>query len=105
MAYQVYFAELSEENKALTMTLLRFKEEAGTIEPDEATLLAELRGSPTPWPQTMAADEPQPRFYGRNNGGSNNSGSNGSARRNSRRGPSNGRQFRGSDRGGAAAAD
>ena len=50
MAYQIYFAELSEENKALTMTLLRFKEEAGTIEPDEATLLAELRGSPTPWP-------------------------------------------------------
>ena len=111
MAYQVYFAELSEENKALTMTLLRFKEEAGTIEPDEATLLAELRGSPTPWPQTMAADEPQPRSYGRNNGGSAAGGGSaarsaaggGSARRNSRRGSSNGRQFRGSDRGGAAA--
>ena len=101
MAYQVYFAELSEENKALTMTLLRFKEEAGTIEPDEATLLAELRGSPTPWPQTMAADEPQPRSYGRNNGGSAAGG--GSARRNSRRGSSNGRQFRGTDRGAAAA--
>ena len=42
MAYQVYFADLSEENKALTLTLLRLKEEAGTIENNEAKLLEEL---------------------------------------------------------------
>ena len=84
MSYQVYFADLSEENKALTMTLLRLKEEAGTIEPDESKLLEKLRGSPTPWPQTVV-DEPSPRFYGRGGG-----------RRGPRRGPGNGRSFRNS---------
>ena len=88
MAYQVYFADLSEENKALSMTLLRLKEEAGTIEADESKLLEKLRGSPTPWPQTVA-DEPTPRFYGRGGGG-------GGSRRGPRRGPSNGRSFRNS---------
>ncbi len=66
MAYQVYFADLSEENQALTMALLRVKEEAGAIEPDEAKLLEELRGSPTPWPQTYT-EEPAGRPYGRGN--------------------------------------
>ena len=84
MSYQVYFADLSEENKALTMTLLRLKEEAGTIEADESKLLEKLRGSPTPWPQTVV-DEPSPRFYGRGGG-----------RRGPRRGPGNGRWFRNS---------
>lgn len=64
MAYQVYFADLTEENQALTMALLRVKEEAETIEPDEAKLLEELRGSPTPWPQTYT-EEPQNRQFGR----------------------------------------
>ena len=81
MAYQVYFANLSEENKALTLALLRLKEEAGGIEQDEARLLEELRGSPTPWPQ--APDEPAPRHFGRNN-----------RNRGPRRGPPNGRAHR-----------
>lgn len=89
MAYQVYFADLSEENRALTLTLLRLKEEAEAIEPDEAKLLEELRGSPTPWPQTIV-DEPTPRPYGRGGGG-------GGGRRGSRRGPGNGRHRLGSD--------
>ena len=81
MSYQVYFANLFEENRGLTMTLLRLKEEAGQIEPDEAKLLEELRGSPTPWP--AIADEPQPRQHF-NRGG----------RRGPRRGPPNGRAYR-----------
>ena len=86
MSYQVYFADLTEENKALTLTLLRLKEEAGTIEPDEAKLLEELRGSPTPWPQTIV-DEPTQRPFrapGNNNGrrgGSRRGGNNGRSRR------------------------
>ena len=83
MAYQVYFANLSEENKGLSLTLLRLKEEAGEIELDEARLLEELRGSPTPWP--AIADEPAPRQHF--NRASNN-------RRGPRRGPSNGRAYR-----------
>ena len=82
MAYQVYFADLSEENRALTLTLLRLKEEAEAIEPDEAKLLEELRGSPTPWPQTFV-DEPSPRTFGRGGG-----------RRGPRRGPNGGRPYR-----------
>ncbi len=83
MAYQVYFANLSEENKGLSLTLLRLKEEAGEIEPDEAKLLEELRGSPTPWP--AISDEPAPRQH------FNRAGNN---RRGPRRGPSNGRAYR-----------
>lgn len=82
MAYQVYFANLAEENKALSLALLRLKEEAGGIEPNEAKLLEELRGSPTPWPQ--APDEPPMRHYGRNNRNN----------RSPRRGPQNGRAHR-----------
>ena len=84
MSYQVYFADLSEENRALSMTLLRLKEEAGEIEPEEAKLLEGLRGSPTPWP--AIADEPMPRQHF-NRAGNNN-------RRGNRRGPSNGRAYR-----------
>lgn len=83
MAYQVYFADLSGENRALTMTLLRLKEEAGEIEPDEAKLLTELRGSPTPWP-AIAEDPPPRQHFNRAGGG----------RRGPRRGPSNGRAYR-----------
>ncbi len=86
MSYQVYFADLSEENRGLTMTLLRLKEEAGEIEPDEAKILEELRGSPTPWP--AIPDEPQPRQH------FNRSGGGGGGRRGPRRGPSNGRSYR-----------
>ena len=43
MAYQVYFADLTEENKALVLTLLRLKEESGRLEPGEEGLLAKLR--------------------------------------------------------------
>ncbi|MBL75823.1 MAG: hypothetical protein CL763_02735 [Chloroflexi bacterium] len=84
MAYQIYFADLSEENKALTLTLLRLKEEAGTIESDEAKLLEELRGSPTPWPQTIV-EESTPRSYNR-----------GGPRRNTRRNSSSSRSSRSS---------
>ena len=84
MAYQVYFADLAEENKALTLTLLRLKEEAGTIENNEAKLLEELRGSPTPWPQTIV-EEPTPRSYGR-----------GGIRRSSRRNSTSSRSSRSS---------
>ena len=53
MAYQVYFAELSEENKALTMTLLRFKEEAGTIEPRRGN----AAGGAARQPHSLAPDD------------------------------------------------
>ena len=58
MAYQVYFGDLTEENKALILTLLKLKEEANELEPTEAELLYELRGSATPttYPPT---EEPQ----------------------------------------------
>ena len=82
MAYQVYFANLSEENRGLTMTLLRLKEEAGEMEIGEAGLLEELRGSPTPWP-VIADDPPQRQHFNRPGG-----------RRNPRGRPSNGRAYR-----------
>ena len=62
MAYQVYFADLTEENRALVLTLLRLKDEAGTLKPEEAELLLRLRG---PLPagsfqyQELETDEPQ----------------------------------------------
>ena len=49
MAYQIYFADLSEENKSLTITLLRLKAETGTIEPNEEELLLALRGAVIPF--------------------------------------------------------
>ncbi len=48
MSYQVYFANLAEENAALTVALLRLKEETNRLAPDEAQLLYALRGSETP---------------------------------------------------------
>ncbi|MBM3939897.1 MAG: hypothetical protein FJ318_03190 [SAR202 cluster bacterium] len=44
MAYQIYFADLRDENQALLLTLLRLKEEAGRLEPEEAALLSTMRG-------------------------------------------------------------
>ena len=50
MAYQVYFADLTEENRGLVLAILKLKEEADTLEPGEAEVLYELRGSTTPAP-------------------------------------------------------
>ena len=50
MAYQVYFGDLTEENRALILTLLRLKEESGRLEPGEAELLTTMRGSAEPLP-------------------------------------------------------
>ena len=78
MAYQVYFGDLTEENQALLLTLLRLKEEADALEPGEAELLYSLRGTtaPTPYPPL---EEPSRQRQG-------------SSRRSSgRRGGSNGR--------------
>jgi hypothetical protein len=58
MAYQVYFADLDEENRALILTLLKLKEEANELEPDEAEMLYALRGSKTPTPYPPM-EEPQ----------------------------------------------
>ena len=55
VAYQVYFADLTEENQALVLTLLRLKEEAGKLEPGEADLLMQIRG---PAPAYVPPDEP-----------------------------------------------
>jgi hypothetical protein len=57
MAYQVYFGDLTEENRALVLTLLRLKEEANALEEGEADLLYGLRGSTTPTPYP-SAEEP-----------------------------------------------
>ena len=49
MSYDVYFANLTEENKSLLLTLLRLKEEAGMLEQEERALLAQFRGqAPAP---------------------------------------------------------
>ena len=60
MAYQVYFADLTEENKALTLTLLRLKEESGKLEPGEQELLAKMREEAALLPQSAFADVPPP---------------------------------------------
>ena len=44
MSYDVYFGTLVEENRSLLLTLLRLKEEAGRLEPEERELLARVRG-------------------------------------------------------------
>jgi len=59
MAYQIYFADLSEENKSLTLTLLRLKAEAGTIEPNEEELLLTLKGPAMPFPVQDLAPIPK----------------------------------------------
>ena len=45
MSYQVYFADLKEENQSLILAILRLKEEAGSLEPGEAEMLVGLRGA------------------------------------------------------------
>ncbi len=69
MAYQVYFGDLAEENQALVLTLLKLKEEAGELEPDEAELLYKLRGSSTPTPYPPLEDPPRQRPGGGGGGG------------------------------------
>ena len=58
MAYQVYFADLTEENKALTLTLLRLKEESGKLEPGEQELLAKMREEAALLPQSPFSEVP-----------------------------------------------
>ena len=82
MAYQVYFADLTEENEGLLLAVLKLKEEAGTLEPDEAQLLYGIRGSETPTP---LPPEEQPQRQRQNSGG----GGGGGRRGPSRRGPRN----------------
>ena len=61
MAYQVYFADLTEENRALVLTLLRLKEESGKLEPGEEELLAKLRAEAALLPQSEFAEAPPPQ--------------------------------------------
>jgi uncharacterized membrane protein YgcG len=64
MAYQVYFAELAEENKALMLTILKLKEESDALELGEAELLYTLRGSSTPTPLPPEAQPSRQRTGG-----------------------------------------
>jgi uncharacterized membrane protein YgcG len=75
MAYQVYFAELAEENKALMLTILKLKEESDALEPGEAELLYTLRGSSTPTPLPPEAQPSRQRTGGGAGGGANRRGS------------------------------
>ena len=52
MAYQIYFADLTEENQALVLTLRRLKEESGRLEPGEEELLAKMREEAALLPQS-----------------------------------------------------
>ena len=60
MSYQVYFADLDEENQALVLALLRLKEESGKLEPGEEELLAKLRAEAALLPQAAFAELPPP---------------------------------------------
>ena len=79
MAYQVYFGDLTEENQGLLLAVLKLKEDAGTLEPDEAQVLYAIRGSDTPTP---LPPEEQPQRHRQNSSG-------GGRRGSSRRGPRN----------------
>ena len=84
MAYQVFFADMTEENKSLVLTLLRLKEEAGQIEPSEIELLAQLRG-PIPagsfqYQEPQEYQEPQQQSPRRGRGRGGGSGSGGGRR-------------------------
>lgn len=81
MAYQVYFADLTEENQSLVITLLRLKEESGKLEPGEEELLAKLREEAAALPESAFADAPPPPMPQRQ----------GQRRSFSRRGSGNGR--------------
>jgi hypothetical protein len=74
MAYQVYFADLTEENRGLVLAILTLKEEADTLEPGEAEVLYELRGSTTPAP--IPPEEQAPRGRNGNTSSGDNSGGN-----------------------------
>ena len=69
MAYQVYFGTLVEENQALILTLLKLKEEANTLEPNEAELLYSMRGSSTPSSFPQVEEPGRQRFSGGGDGG------------------------------------
>ena len=60
MAYQIYFADLTEENRALVLTLLRLKEESGRLEPGEEELLAKMREEAALLPQSAFPEVPPP---------------------------------------------
>ena len=45
MAYQIYITDYTEGNQAMVLALLRLKEEAGKLEPEEGPLLARLKSS------------------------------------------------------------
>jgi hypothetical protein len=55
MSYQVYFTDFTEENNSLVMAILRLKEEAGKLEPDEREMLNNVRGSLPPMPEPRQA--------------------------------------------------
>lgn len=100
MAYQVYFGDLTEENQGLLLAVLKLKEEAGTLEKEEATVLYAIRGSETPTP---LPPEEQPQRH-RQGGGGGGGGRRGSSRRGGSRGQSNngGSSSRGGDGGGSS---
>ena len=52
MPHQIYFADLTEENQALVLTVLRLKEESGRLEPGEEELLAKMREDAALLPQS-----------------------------------------------------
>lgn len=79
MAYQVYFAELEEENKALMLTILKLKEEADALEPGEAELLFSLRGTSTP--TALPPEEPSRQRSGGGGGNRRGSGRRGGGQR------------------------
>ncbi len=87
MAYQVYFADLTEENQSLVLALLRLKEESGKLEPGEEELLTKLREEAAALPQSAFADEPPPPMPQRQGQGQ--------RRSFSRRGSGNGRGHQG----------
>ena len=60
MAYQIYFADLTEENRALVLTLLRLKEESGRLERGEEELLAKMREEAALLPQSEFSEVPEP---------------------------------------------
>jgi hypothetical protein len=86
MAYQVYFADLTEENRGLVLAILKLKEEADTLEPGEADVLYELRGSRTPAP--IPPEESSPRQRNGNQGGGQGSSQGGGQSGGERRGQS-----------------
>ncbi len=90
MAYQVYFADLTEENQSLVVTLLRLKEDSGKLEPSEEELLTKLREEAAALPESAFADAPPTPMPQRQ----------GQRRSFSRRGSGNGRGHQGNgDRG------